>query len=242
MISRFTIGLAIAVLGMAFLAPSAPAQRRAMSASPAGHQVRSSSRLGERGEFGHRSQRGSSNTYGYLYSPYFFPDEDYLDYGPDTPEAYPVQQEYPVHTAIAETAPPAPAAMPAESLLLEYRDGQWVRIPTGNQMAILQSGKPDVAQASGPQRAGSSPTAAAPTQPELPHAIVVFLDGHMEDVGKYMIQGDTLFTNTDYWSTGSWTRKIPLSELDLPASLKLNKERGSKFNLPSGPNEVVVRF
>jgi hypothetical protein len=153
-----------------------------------------------------------------------------------------VQQEYPVHTAIAETAPPAPAAMPAESLLLEYRDGQWVRIATGNQMAILQSGKPDVAQASSPQPVRSSPTAAVAPQPELPHAIVVFRDGHMEEVGKYMIQGDTLFTNTDYWSTGSWTRKIPLSELDLPASLKLNKERGSKFNLPSGPNEVVVRF
>jgi len=57
-----------------------------------------------------------------------------------------------------------------------------------------------------------------------------------------MIQGDVLFTNADYWSTGSWTRKISLTDVDIPASLKLNKERGTKFNLPSGPNEVVIRF
>jgi hypothetical protein len=64
----------------------------------------------------------------------------------------------------------------------------------------------------------------------------------MEEVDKYMIQGDALYTSADYWTTGSWTKKIPLAELDLPASLKLNKERGAKFNLPSAPNEVVIRF
>lgn len=64
----------------------------------------------------------------------------------------------------------------------------------------------------------------------------------MEEVQKYMIQGGVLYTTSDYWTTGSWTRKIPLAELDIPASLKLNKERGTKFNLPSAPNEVVIRF
>ena len=57
-----------------------------------------------------------------------------------------------------------------------------------------------------------------------------------------MIQGDTLYTRSDYWTTGSWSESIPLSQLDLPASLKLNQERGTKFSLPSAPNEVVVRF
>jgi hypothetical protein len=57
-----------------------------------------------------------------------------------------------------------------------------------------------------------------------------------------MIQGDILYTNTDRWTTGSWTQKIPLADLDIPASLKLNKDRGTKFNLPSGPNEVMIRF
>jgi hypothetical protein len=29
--------------------------------------------------------------------------------------------------------------------------------------------------------------------------------------------------------------------LDVPATLKLNQERGAKFSLPSGPNEVMIR-
>ena len=64
----------------------------------------------------------------------------------------------------------------------------------------------------------------------------------MEELGKYMIQGDSLYTNSDYWQSGSWTRRIPLKQLDIPASLKLNQSLGTKFNLPSGPSEVMVRF
>jgi len=29
--------------------------------------------------------------------------------------------------------------------------------------------------------------------------------------------------------------------LDVPATLKLNEDRGAKFSLPSGPNEVMFR-
>ncbi len=253
MISRCIIGLPAAVLGMALLAPSAPAQGRGMRSAPAGAHGRSSPRLGGRGENGRRSQRGFLDNSSSLYPPYFFPYDDDYDYDdePDTPEASPVPQAAPVQIVVAQAAPtPAPVAAPVEPLLLENHGGQWVRIPTGNQMAISHSAKPDAAQASSLQTAISSPNEspiespaeAAPPQPELPPAIVVFRDGHMEEVGKYMIQGDALFTNTDDWSTGSWTRKIPLADLDIPASLKLNKERGSKFSLPSGPNDVVIRF
>ncbi len=237
--SRFMIGLPVAVLGMALLAPPSPAQGRGMRPFPTPAQARPSSGIGIRGEITRQSQRRSVNDAVYLFPPYFYPD-DAFDYGPVAPEASPVQ---PVQMVVEQAAPPpAPAASPVEPLLLENRGGQWVRIPTGNQMAISQSGKPDIAQASSLQPGIAVPTEAAPPLPELPPAIVVFRDGHMEEVGKYMIQGNILFTNADYWSTGSWTRKIPLAELDLPASLKLNKERGSKFSLPSGPNEVVIRF
>jgi hypothetical protein len=78
--------------------------------------------------------------------------------------------------------------------------------------------------------------------PELPPAVLIFRDGHTEEVKRYTIQGGVLYAKTDFWSTGSWTRKILITELDVPASLKLNAERGAKFNLPSGPNEIVVRF
>jgi hypothetical protein len=57
-----------------------------------------------------------------------------------------------------------------------------------------------------------------------------------------MIQGDLIYVSMDYWSSGSWTRQIPIAELDVPATLKLNRERGGKFSLPSGPSEIMIRF
>jgi hypothetical protein len=76
----------------------------------------------------------------------------------------------------------------------------------------------------------------------LPPAVLVFRDGHQEEVERYVVHGNVLYSSADYWTTGSWTRKIPIAELDVPASLKLNAERGGKLSLPTRPNEVVVRF
>ena len=50
-----------------------------------------------------------------------------------------------------------------------------------------------------------------------------------------------IYTKGDYWSSGNWTRKIQIADLDLPATLKQNQDRGVKFELPSGPDEVMIR-
>jgi len=71
--------------------------------------------------------------------------------------------------------------------------------------------------------------------------VLVFRDGHQEEVRKYTIIGTAISVKTDYWSTGSWTRNIPIADLDLAATLQLNQERGAKFTLPSRPSEVIVR-
>lgn len=122
---------------------------------------------------------------------------------------------------------------------MEDRGGQWVRVPTGTQL-------PTATQA----QASSAPTSSSPAAPavaaqpivKLPSAVIVFRDGHMEEVAKYVIRGNVLYTSADYWSTGSWTRKILVADLDVPATLKLNEQRGAKFDLPSGPSEIMVRF
>jgi hypothetical protein len=69
-----------------------------------------------------------------------------------------------------------------------------------------------------------------------------FRDGHNEQIERYTIAGEAIYTKADYWTTRSWTRKIPINELDIPATLAINRERGTKFRLPSGPNEVVIRL
>jgi hypothetical protein len=114
---------------------------------------------------------------------------------------------------------------------MELRDGEWVRVQNGSELPL-----PSQAEASAASQTDSQ------TPLKLPPAVIVFRDGHQEEVAKYMIRGNLLYTNSDYWSTGAWTRKILIADLDVPATLKLNQERGTKFALPSSPDEVVLRF
>jgi hypothetical protein len=60
-------------------------------------------------------------------------------------------------------------------------------------------------------------------------------------LSSYSIIGTLIYTKGDYWSSGNWTRKIQIADLDLPATLKQNQDRGVKFELPSGPDEVMIR-
>jgi hypothetical protein len=83
--------------------------------------------------------------------------------------------------------------------------------------------------------------AAEPPPAKLPPAVLVFRDGHKEEIESYIIKADIIYARADYWSTGSWTRTVPVRELDVPATLKLNAERGGRFSLPAGPNEIVIR-
>src|ERR1035437_7705536 len=75
---------------------------------------------------------------------------------------------------------------------------------------------------------------------ELVPAILVFRDGHREEVSDYMMADGVLYTRSDYYTNGSWNRKIELSSLNLPETVKSNQSHGLRFQLPSAPNEVTV--
>lgn len=68
-------------------------------------------------------------------------------------------------------------------------------------------------------------TAPVATQPST---VLIFKDGHQSVVLNYAIVGDTLFD----LSAGR-THKIPLSDLDLPATHKANDDRGVDFQIPA---------
>ena len=68
-----------------------------------------------------------------------------------------------------------------------------------------------------------------------------FMMAAERNCSEYTIMSGTIYSKADYWTTGSWTRKIQIADLDVPATLRLNQERGLKFVLPASPNEVVVR-
>ena len=61
----------------------------------------------------------------------------------------------------------------------------------------------------------------------LPATVLVFHDQHKLEVQNYAIVGQTLWNFAP-----QHTQKIPLSELDLPATTKANDERGVDFRLP----------
>jgi hypothetical protein len=240
MLSRPTIALAVGVLAGALCAPPAFAQFRGGGGGGRGfvpsrgptYVIRGGSGRGRAFEHARGAYIGSP-----WFVPPYYPDEGYEE-GAVPPSEPPVQVVY-----LTPPAPPPPPSPPPESLLLVSQGGQWVRVPTGNQIpAGPLSNQPGAPSASGAQPGSSGQSASGQTPAAAPKTVLVFRDGHREVVDRYVIQGDTIYASSEYWRTGSWTTKIPISQLDVPATVKANEEAGTKFDLPSGPNEVVVSF
>src|ERR1700678_2922748 len=230
--------LDLAVLAATIFASSAQAQRHVASAHVSRPRMNLARRAGVRSPVvpSRRSRRFSS---GSGFAPYFYSDDD-SDSG---------IIEEPTNQSVERTAQPAsPAPVPTrpQSLLLELHGDHWVRVTTyGQTLTDAQSSKPESEQAADLPSATPAntprriPTAEPPS--ELPPAVLVFRDGHKEEIGKYVIVASTIYTSADHWSSGSWTRQVQIVQLDVPATLKLNQQRGTKFSLPSGPNEVIIR-
>jgi len=221
---RLTVVVGLVVCGATLFVSQALAQVRLRGPSRPVARTGISPRPGMRvGLAGIRSRQAFASPV--LLPPYFYGG---YGYGGGDYEVEPVATaalQPPVIVVQSSTppsnSPPAPSAV--ESLVLENQGGQWVRISNYSQAATPAATKETSATT------------------KLPPAVLVFRDGHTEDVERYMIKGDVIFTDSNYWSTGSWTRTVPLAQLDLPATQKLNEARGGKFNLPSGPNQVMIR-
>jgi hypothetical protein len=71
-----------------------------------------------------------------------------------------------------------------------------------------------------------APVAASPVVAQ-PTTVLVYRDGHQAELQNYAIVGDTIFDLSD-----SRSRKILLADIDLPATRKMNDERGVDFQVP----------
>jgi hypothetical protein len=131
-------------------------------------------------------------------------------------------------------------------LLIEWQGDHFVRSTASGRASAGAEIAPDYAGRSGAPGSTSGRPApgqknAEPPPRELPPAVLVFHDGRTEEVSEYTIISGTIYSKADYWTTGSWTRKIQIADLDVPATLKLNQQRGLKFVLPASSSEVVIR-
>jgi hypothetical protein len=57
--------------------------------------------------------------------------------------------------------------------------------------------------------------------------VLVFRDGHQQEVSNYAIMGQTVYVFDDR------KQKIALGDLDVPATIKANDDRGVEFQLPN---------
>lgn len=69
-----------------------------------------------------------------------------------------------------------------------------------------------------------------PAEPaaDQPQTVLIFKDGRQVEVSNYAILGTTLYDLSE-----GRTRKVALAELDLPATVKENDQRGVEFQLPA---------
>jgi hypothetical protein len=66
---------------------------------------------------------------------------------------------------------------------------------------------------------------AAPVDP----TVLVFRDGHQQEVSNYAIMGQTVYVFDNR------TQKIALGDLDVAATIKVNDDRGVDFHVPAQP-------
>jgi len=207
----------VALLGAAIILPVAMAQMRGPG-------------------FGHSvgvSFNGRPHSHSLSPGAIFLGDPFYADY-PVAPLTIPPQFVVVQATRTDDT----PLETKSEPLLIELQGNRYVRIGGRRQSARDINAPPDYAEA---EAVNSSPLTQQPARPELPPTLLIFRDGHREQVPEYAIIGGTIYANGDYWQSGHWTKNIEVSALNIPATVTANHDNGVKFMLPSAPNEVVTR-
>lgn len=128
------------------------------------------------------------------------------------------------------------AARSSQPLMIELQNGRYVHVTS----AAIDGEALPLASAT-PNMRSDPPRIAASSAEHLTPAVLIFRDGHNEEVRDYTIAAGTLYVRGDFYVDGYWNKKIQISSLNVPQTLEANARRGVKFVLPSSPNEVVTR-
>ena len=161
--------------------------------------------------------------YGY-YAPYYgygYTDSSYV--APE-PASQPASDGYSNGSAYdagysagarAERDRTADAAADRDRYGSHYLDSRETRSPAS-----------DVTVTTGAARETAQP--AEREEDQGPATVLIFKNGQQRETRNYAIIGQTLIDITSHAA-----KKIPLADLDLPATIKANEERGSDFKLPN---------
>ena len=138
-----------------------------------------------------------------------------------------------------QSAPPPPAAPvpPPQPLMIVLEGDHYVRIGEA-ETTRAEMTKPEAFQ---PSSMPSHPAVKSTVTLTLDPVTLIFRDGHHEEVTDYTIADGILYSRADYFTDGSWNKKIALKSLNLQETIETNRTRGIRFQLPTAPNEVIVR-
>jgi hypothetical protein len=142
---------------------------------------------------------------------------------------------------------PQPAAQP---LMIELRGDRYVRVASDGENAgnaLPPANHPATRDTrSSISNSGTTPSVIAsnakPTAAsELPPTVLIFRDGHSENVHDYAITDGVIYARGNYYTDGYWNKKIEVSALNVSQTIQSNEARGVQFHLPGAPNEVITR-
>jgi hypothetical protein len=74
-----------------------------------------------------------------------------------------------------------------------------------------------------------------PKASEEPQTALVFRDQHVEEVRNYAISGGMVWVFREQAA-----KKIPLAQLDIPATVKMNDDRGVDFQVPEPSLQIMI--
>jgi hypothetical protein len=138
-----------------------------------------------------------------FYSPYYGGYYGYVPY------------DYPYYLNGDDYSPDDSAAYSAPEIR-DYRDDDDRRVLEDDYRAGLNPPRQQVSQQA------SEPVVAQPS------TVLIFKDGHQQEISNYAIVGATLYDLSDGRS-----KKVELADLDLTATMKENDQRGVEFQLPA---------
>jgi hypothetical protein len=198
------------------------------------------------GRFAHSSRLARRSPYEALPFPFLgdsFNLQDLYSSG------YPVASQPPViflqaAGALSETSIRSESREPSpiQPLTIELQNGRYVRVANSEVNGDALPLTLPAQLATNSHAATPSPAITAPPAQNPAPAVLIFQDGHTEEVRDYTIAAGVLYARGDYYNDGYWLKQISLTTLNLSQTLQANASRGVKFSLPSSPNEVITRF
>lgn len=81
------------------------------------------------------------------------------------------------------------------------------------------------------------PGAANTSTPKAQTAVFILRDGQRLEPTRYMLTSNSLRITVD-----GEQRVIPISQLDVKATVAANRERGIQLRIPAAPNEISLSF